>query len=401
MCVSTDLTSTDDRVSKNRVMPVRVEVPPALYRWARERSRLPEGDIIRRFPKFTSWVQGTSAPTLKQLEGFANATHTSVGFFFLREPPVESVPVPDYRTIRDEPVGRPSADLLDTIFQCQQRQEWYHDFARGTGEDPVSIVGALSRGMTVPRAADQIRSALSFDVDDRGSNWSEALRRLVERVESLGVLVMINGVVGSNTHRRLNPSEFRGFSLVDDLAPLIFINGADTKSAQIFTIVHELTHIWLGESALDDVDVGAVADLDAERWINQVTGEVLVPLDAVRAEYRADAASSEELDRLAKIFKASTLVVLRRVYDGGFLTWNGYRAAYESELARIREFLEARESTGGNFYNTQPVRASRRFAQAVISSTLEGQTLHRDALQMLGFKKLSTFHELATRLGVG
>lgn len=381
-------------------MPVRVEVPPALYQWARERAKLGEEEIARRFPKFSSWSRGESAPTLKQLEGFANATHTPVGFFFLREPPVEQIPLPDYRTIRDEPVGRPSADLLDTIFQCEQRQEWYRDYARVTGEQPVALVGSLSADTSIVAAAAHIRSSLSFSTDERGPNWSEALRGLVDRAEALGVLVMISGIVGSNTHRKLDPSEFRGFSLVDEWAPLIFINGVDSKSAQIFTIVHELTHVWLGQSALDDVDVGAATNIQVERWINQVTGEVLVPLEELLSNYRGDGDLVAELDRLAKIFKASTLVVLRRIFDADKLTWDQYRSAYVAELARVQEVLEARQSSGGDFYNTQPVRTSRRFTQAVISSTLEGQTLHRDALQMLGFRKLSTLHELASRLGV-
>jgi hypothetical protein len=86
------------------------------------------------------------------------------------------------------------------------------------------------------------------------------------------------------------------------------------------------------------------------------------------------------------------------VHDSGHFTWDEYRTAYEVELERILEILEKRGS-GGNFYNTQPVRISKRFTQAVIISTLEGQTLHRDAFQMLGFKKYSTFQELARRFG--
>ncbi|MDA8360208.1 MAG: XRE family transcriptional regulator [Actinomycetota bacterium] len=374
---------------------------PRLLAWARERSGLGVDELATKFPKLTEWESGERTPTLKQLEDFARATHTPVGFLFLPEPPDEQVPIPDYRTISDVGVRRPSPNLLDTIFACQQRQEWYRDFAQVTREDPVAFVGSLTTSVPVVDAAEQIRTTLRFDPSERGHTWSDALRVLVDHAEELGVLVMVSGVVGSNTHRKLDPDEFRGFSLVDPLAPLVFVNGADTKAAQIFTLAHELVHLFLGETALDDADLGAAPTNPVERWCNQVAAEVLVPLASLRAALSSEVAVTDELDSLARRFKVSTLVVLRRVHDAGRLSWDEYQAAYRDELARILEILGERSGTGGNFFNTQPARVSKRFARAVIVSTLEGQTLHRDAFQMLGLKKLSTFEELVSRLGIG
>lgn len=381
-------------------MVVRVEVKPALLSWARNRSGLNPDELARRFPKAADWERGDASPTLKQLEGFARATHTPIGFLMLEEPPDERVPIPDYRTMRDAGVRRPSPDLLDTIFQCQQRQEWYIEFARVTREEMVPFVESLTMATAHDVAAAAMREALEFDPDQRGSTWSDALRHLVERAENLGVLVMINGVVGSNTHRKLDPQEFRGFALTDRLAPLVFVNGADTKAAQIFTLAHELAHLWLGESALSDADLVARPTVAAERWCNRVAAEFLVPMASIRSDFRPEAALTEELQRLARQFKVSTLVVLRRVHDVGHLDWTAYRAAYRDELTRVLALLDERGGSGGNFYNTQPVRVSRRFARALVTSTLEGQTLYTEAFEMLGFKKLSTFRELAERLGV-
>lgn len=382
-------------------MTVRVTVRPELLAWACERSGIGEEDLERRFPMLPAWEQGAKQPTLKQLESFAQATHTPVGLLFLAEPPAEPVPIPDYRTMGDVGVSRPSADLLDTIYLCQQRQDWYRDFSKVTREDPVGLVGSLSLDVDVVEAAAVMRDALGFDVDSRGPTWGEALRTLVDRAEGAGLLVMVSGVVGSNTHRVLDPREFRGFALVDRLAPLVFVNGADTKAAQIFTLAHELAHIWLGETALSSADLLQPSPLPVEAWCNRVAAEFLVPLDAIVGAYRADAERTGELERLARRFKVSTLVVLRRLRDAGHLDAARYRAGYQAELERILEVLESRgDAGGGNFYNTQPARVSKRFARAVIASTLEGQTLRRDAFQMLGFKKSSTFDELAHRLGV-
>lgn len=386
---------------QNGGVVLRVEVARALLGWAKARSGLDESSLIRRFPKLDEWEQGQTRPTLKQLEDFARATHTPIGYLFLAEPPDEAVPIPDYRTIADAAMGRPSADLLDTIFHCQQRQEWYRSFARVNQEEPVAFVASLSPATPVSEAAAGMRATLQFDIQDRGTTFTEALRRLAEVAEGHGVLVMVNGIVGTNTHRKLNPREFRGFALVDPLAPLVFVNGADTKAAQIFTLAHELAHLWLGQSALSDADLTARPTINAERWCNQVAAEFLLPLAGVRREFDDRADLTDELDRLARRFKVSTLVVLRRVHDAGHLDWDAYRAAYRDELARVLAILGERADSGGNFYNTQPVRVSKRFARALISSTLEGETLYTEAFEMLGFKKLSTFKELAERLGVG
>ncbi len=234
-------------------------------------------DLTQKFPKLTEWESGERTPTFKQLEDFARATHTPIGFLFLPEPPEEQVPIPHYRTMGDAGVSRPSPDLLDTIFACQQRQEWYRDFAQVTREDPVAFVGSLTTSVPVVEAAEQIRGTLRFSLGERGQTWSDALRTLVDHAEELGVLVMVSGVVGANTHRELDPEEFRGFSLVDRLAPLVFVNGADTRAAQIFTLAHELVHLFLGETGLDDTDLGAAPTNPVERWCNQVAAKVFVP----------------------------------------------------------------------------------------------------------------------------
>lgn len=378
---------------------MRVDVKPELLVWARERFGADRDDLLRKFPKLREWEEGERAPTLKQLESFAQATRTPVGYLLLQEPPEEPLPIPDYRTMLDAGVRLPSPDLLDTIFQCQQRQDWYRDYARASGSEPLPYVGSLTTDTPVTEAGALIRDALGFDVEARGPTWTDALRRLIDQAEDRGVLVMLNGVVGNNTRRKLDPEEFRGFALVDALAPVVFVNGADTKAAQIFTLAHELTHLWVGQSALSDAELFSTPPVATERWCNEVAAELLVPLAAVRNDFNEQHPLTDELERLARRYKVSTLVVLRRIFDAERLDWDAYRAAYAAELERIHEILDdRRESGGGNFYATQPLRVSRRFARAVISSTLEGTTLYREAFQMLGFRKASTFQEFADRL---
>ena len=199
------------------------------------------------------------------------------------------------------------------------------------GPGPLAFVGSGTLARDVTATAATIKHQLRFDVEERRGipTWAEALRRFIEQTDALGVLVMVNGVVASNTHRRLDPNEFRGFALADPLAPLVFINGADTKAVQMFTLVHELAHIWLGESALSDVEPVTAPTQQVEAWCNWVAAELLVPLELVRQEYRREEDLRGALDRLARYFKVSTLVILRRrIHDAGGMTRDQLREAY-------------------------------------------------------------------------
>ena len=382
-------------------MTIRVEVAAPLLAWAAERSGLEHQELVRRFPKLCEWEVGTRMPTLRQLEDFARATRTPVGYLLLDTPPTEEVPIPDFRTQRDLGVRRPSPDLLDTIALCQERQDWFQMHARASGQPPLAFVGSLDVGMAPALAADVMRDAIGFGLQERQqyTTWQDALRALIVSVEDSGVLVMTSGIVGANTRRVLDPDEFRGFSLVDDLAPVIFINGADTKAAQIYTLVHELAHLWLGQSALDDPRLGQRSINGSERWCNQVAAELLVPTASLRERFNRQRPLDEQVEEFRRFYRVSGLVVLHSLFDAGLISWDSFSAAYGAELDRI----EARSTirSGGDFYRTLPTRVSHRFARAVITSALEGETLYRDAYRMLGLRKHETFEQLRDRVGLG
>jgi Zn-dependent peptidase ImmA (M78 family) len=290
---------------------------------------------------------------------------------------------------------------LETIERCRQRQTWYRSFARATREPRVDVVAAGSLDDDVVDAAASMREAFDFELGNRGPNYTRAIRVLSENAEALGVLVMVNGVVGSNTRRKLDPEEFRGFALADKVAPVVFVNGAEIKAVQIFTLAHELAHIWLGETALSDADLVAKPKGRAERWCAAVAGEFLVPTEALAEEHDPDREVTQELTRLARRFKVSTLVALRRVHDLGSLGPDEYEQEFVRERRRVVEDQRKRRGRGGgNFYNTQPVRVSKRFARAIIESALDGDTDYAHACEMLGFRKESTLRELGKRLGV-
>ena len=369
-------------------MTTRVPVNPDLLDWALGRAGLSADALAGKFPKLREWLTGELAPTLKQLEAFATTTHTAIGLLFLPQPPEEPLPIPDFRTLPEARMSRPSADLLDTIYLCQQRQAWYRDHQYLYGAQPLDFVGSVSVGDEIPDVAARIARTIGFDLDERSqlSNWSEALRHLIAQIEAAGVLVMVSGVVGSNTHRPLRVEEFRGFALADALAPLIFVNGKDSKAAQMFTLAHELAHLWLGESGVSDAQAASHPDEATERWCNAVAAELLVPLATLRQVYQPSDDLQADLQQLARRFKVSTLVIVRRLYDLGALNEETLWRVYREELERVKA-LSTREGGGGDFYNSLGARVSKRFASAVVGSTLEDQTGFTEAFRMLGIKK--------------
>ncbi|MDE2463492.1 MAG: ImmA/IrrE family metallo-endopeptidase [Alphaproteobacteria bacterium] len=371
-----------------------------VLRWAAARARLDDADLTQRFSKWPLWLTADAQPTLRQLEDFARLTHTPFGYFFLPEPPRLKLPVPDFRTLRDAPLREPSVDLLDTLYLCQQRQDWFREYAQMHGLRPVAFVGRMHLDDAPETVAATLRDALSLSVTDRQTlpTWTEALRQLIARAEDAGVLVMASSIVGANSHRKLDVGEFRGFALADELAPLLFLNAADSKAAQMFSLAHELAHLALGQSGVSDAEAGRVPEQAIERWCNRVAAELLMPLTALREAAQRDAPIEQEIQRLARLFKVSSLVALRRLFDAGFINEATLWQHYRQEVERLNRLERA--SGGGDFYRTLGARTGKRFARALVGSALEGQTLFQDAFRLLGVRKTATLYQAARELGV-
>lgn len=372
-----------------------------VLRWAAQRARLLDEDLSIRFRKWHLWLSGEAQPTLKQLEDFARFTHTPIGYFFLPQPPALALPVPDFRTLRDETLSEPSIDLLDTLYLCQQRQDWYRNHARMHGLPVSQFVGSATVKKVPEAAAQELRKTLNLSAEARRQlpTWTDALRQLISSAEDAGILVMVSSVVGSNSHRKLDVGEFRGFALADSMAPLVFLNGADSKAAQMFTLAHELAHLLLGATGVSDAQAGQVPEHHTERWCNQVAAELLMPMSELQASHQPQTPISDEIQRLAREFKVSTLVALRRLFDAGIITQSVLWQHYREEQERLR-LLKERSSPGGDFYRSLGARNSKRFSRAILASTLEGLTSFPDAFRMLGMRKTATFYEAARELGV-
>jgi Zn-dependent peptidase ImmA (M78 family)/transcriptional regulator with XRE-family HTH domain len=371
-----------------------------MLQWVLERSGKPEA-VKRKFPRLPEWLRGDSQPTLRQLEALAKATSTPLGFLFLPKPPEERLPIPHFRTLGGELRPRPSADLLETVQTMEQRQVWMRECLVELDHEPLPFVRSAQVTEAPEPLAHDMKRVLGL-VEGWAADtptWTEALKKLLVKTEDAGILVILSGIVGNNTHRKLDPTEFRGFVLVDEYAPLVFVNGADGKAAQMFTLAHELAHVWLGSSAAFDLRELQPADDETERVCNLIAAEFLVPADELRRVWPHAGREPQPYQGIARRFKVSEIVVARRALDlalisrGEFLDF--YRAYQEDERRR-----SSRDQGGGNFYATQNLRVGRRFAGAVIRAAREGRLLYRDAYRLTGLHG-KTFERYAERLGFG
>lgn len=378
---------------------IRVEVKPELLRWACERSRETIARLAKKFPKLRLWEQGEASPTLKQLENFAKATNTPLGFFFLPEPPEEPIPIPDLRTVGNQYMGQPSPDLLDTIYAMQRRQAWLRETLIECEAEPLDFVGS-SRTTDDPEAVGrEMRRIIGLEDGwaAKVRTWRDAVGELRRSIEQLNIMAIINGVVGNNTYRKLDVEEFRGFALSDEYAPLIFINGADATSAKMFTMIHELAHIWLGESALTDVDLATHGTQNIESWCDRAAAEFLIPARELKACWREVRQTESPFETIARSFKVSPIVAGRRAMDLRLVDRETFFAFYQEYIAGDRK--RSSSATGGDFYNNQNTRVGELFATQVIFAAKGGRLSFKEAYDLTGLRG-GAFQEYALRLGV-
>ena len=379
----------------------RVAVSKEILGWALDRSGLTVTNLEPKFPKVRQWITGESQPTLRQLESLAKYTLTPFGFFFLKEPPEERLPIPYFRTLGDEASYGLSPDLLETIHTMQRRQAWLREFLVDQGQEELPFVRSASPNEPPSSIGKRIREALHLNLGwaAEESSWTESLRALREAIENAGIVVVVNGIVGNNTHRKLDPDEFRGFVLIDEFAPLVFVNSADGKAAQMFTLVHELAHVFFGSSAAFDLREMSPANNPTELACNRVAAEFLVPEQEIRRMWPSIKGNEEPFQSIAKQFKVSVLVGARRALDLRLITKDEFLTFYHEYLNDERR-KAAHRPDGGDFYANQNFRVGRRFASAVVRAAKEGKLLYSEAYQLTGLYG-KTFDRYAASLGIG
>ena len=379
----------------------QITLQPKVLRWARERAGLSQKTLADKMKvkleHVTEWEE-TGRISIARTDNLAAKTYTPLGYLYLSEPPDEPLPIRDFRTHSVDAPARPSIDLLDTVYLMQRRQSWMRDDLIEGGADPLDFVGVYSLTDSHTEVAAAMRSTLRLSASwaESASSWRDALRFLRNRLDEVGVLVVFNGVVGNNNYRKLDRKEFQGFALVDEYAPLVFVNSADYIAAQMFTLAHEVAHLFVGQTGLTLFDKLVPSDHETERYCNQVAAEFLVPKEELEDSWPAIRSLDNPFQAVSRNFKVSAIVAARRALDLELIDRDTFFDFYRD----YRQQGEGGRFTGegGNFWNIQKWRIGPRFAGAVARATGEGRLLHREAYSLTGLRG-DTFESMSEELG--
>lgn len=331
-------------------------------------------------------LEGRLTPA--QAEKVAKLTGVPFGLLFLSAPPTIRRPaIPDLRqTVDPLPLSK---DFQEAYEDALRKQQWYAEHLKEAGAEPLPIVGKFNAKSSPADVAADIVSSLGISDTLRktAATTEDYFSILAERIENLGVLVMKTGIVKSNTKRPLSVSEFRGFAVADKIAPLVFINGRDAEVAAVFTLIHEIAHIWTGQSGISDIGLAKTSNRGIEQLCNQVAADVLVPKDEFSQFWK----TLGDVSAVAKKFRVSRIVVARRALDFGFIQYQEY-----SDIVNQSRMKPAKAGGGGDAYLTIPVRNSKKLTATIVRSTMAGETLLREAATLLHVKP-DTIMELGRR----
>jgi Zn-dependent peptidase ImmA (M78 family) len=363
-------------------MGADININPTMLTWAIARAGHVLDDFLAKYPKVQEWIEQVKNPTVKQLEDFAKRVHIPFGYLFLKEPPKEQIPFPFFRTGKNS-TRQVSLNVYDTILILQRRQDWLTDYLIENEEQPLPFVGRFDGKANYETIVADIRKTLDLPIEwtKDFQTFEDTLGFITKKIEEVGVMINFNGVVENNTHRVIPVDECRGFVLVNEMVPFMFVNAVDAKAAQLFTIIHELVHVWLGESAGFENQNLLPANDPIEKLCDQVAAEFLVPATSFNHLWKTKA----DIASLAKYFKVSQIVIARRALDLGKIDNAEFFQFYSNYMEGIR-LKKENQGSGGDFYATARKRISVSFASYVNQAVKQNKLLYRDAYKITGLR---------------
>ena len=378
-------------------------IRPEIITWVRKRLGDDVPALAKRMgvnvKKAEAWESGKEPILWKQAQKLAAKALVPFGLLFLDEPPELNPNLPDFRTLHNHNICDASPELQAVVRSAQEKQDWMSAYCQENGMEPLPFAGSLALSSSLAESVGKIKEFVDFNYMDAKDN-EQYLSEMVSRIENAGVLLMRNSIVGNSTSHHLDVNEFRGFALFDKYAPLIFINTADSKNAQLFTLIHELVHILIGQGGISNNDLYTVKHNRIESFCNKAAAEFLVPAKPLTEQYRLSTDTLDDrIEKLAMYFKVSRFVIIRRCYDLKQITQADFEALWQKENMKMVHAVQRPSKGGPDFYKMLAMRNGRFFTRTVLSALANKHLTYTMAFRLLnihdvdGLKRLETVVE--------
>lgn len=357
-------------------MGTTLNVKTEVLQYYIDKSQIPVDFLQEKVKYFEQMVNGEKQPTFNQLSSLAKVLNVPTGLLALNEIIDVSQDRLAFRTLNSKNLEGMSDELKDTITEMEEKQA----FLKGELSEELSFIGKYSIVDSPLELANEIRQVLGIPVDYYNYTRKDAVKYLRERINRIGVFVFFNGKIKDNTHRPLELKEFRGFALSDKQAPIIFINQKDSKNGQLFTLVHELVHLFLDSDDIFNLIETREYQFDpTEAFVNKVTAEILVPESELLKRQH------EDYQKLAGYFQVSEFVIIRRFLDMKLITKSKYNRLLQELEEKMEQIIRLNENkSSGNYRNNIKFRLDNTFFNYVDNALKQNRITYTEAFGILG-----------------
>jgi Zn-dependent peptidase ImmA (M78 family) len=361
-------------------MAEKAYITTKVFKWARESAKMTEkiaaSKVAVSIDKFKDWENGEDYPTIRQAQTLAKAYRRPFALFFLPDVPTDFQPLRDFRKTGSKELSTSSIFIIREI---QQKQAWISEVNEDNNENRVPCIGKFTIKDNPVLVANDILATLNINPLNYKSN--NPIIEWIDKAESHGIFISRTSFIHSRL--KLDSNEIQGFAIADNFAPFIFINSDDWNAPQLFTLVHELSHLWIAETGIsNDVEPSIKNGGDynpVELFCNEVAANALMPKEFIDSLDSKAFDNAKEVFKNAKIIGVSSFALLVRALNLNIISLSTYKQLKHLADIEYNEFLKREEakkikqkekekSGGPNYFLLQLNRNSRLFTQTVLDA---------------------------------
>lgn len=392
-------------------MADKAYITPNVLQWARESARMSEevaaAKVSVSVERLKEWEEGKDQPTIHQAQTLAKAYKRPFALFFLPDIPLDFQPLQDFRSTGSKSLTTSSIFIIREV---QQKQVWISDVNKENNEEKLPFVGRFSTNDNPAVVARDLLKTL--DINPLNYRTENPIKEWINAAETKGIFVSRTSFI--NSHLTLDSEELQGFAISDPYAPFVFVNSDDWNAPQLFTLVHELAHIWIAETGIsNDVELEIRNNQKyhpVELFCNEIAANALVPAEFFDGLDAATFSNAKVLFKTAKLLGISSFALLVRAFNLNKISDSHYHRLKQEADAEFAAFLQREAdkklkqkdketSSGPNYYLLQLNRNGRLFTQTVIDSFKGGFIEPTMASQLLNVQ-VNKFSKLEAQLFV-